>query len=180
MQGSSGTFGLIVALCCGACQGGGASRSSRGLGQASQSDVPGVATAAEPALDQAPVGRVGVPISTAHYVLRVSAADDCSPAGPDPADARRLGVQLELEPTGELQVPANPYYARLVDGLGNVYEATLGGCGAALAPTLPARGQTARGRIVFELPRGARDLTLTYAPELVGGADAELSVALGR
>jgi hypothetical protein len=89
-------------------------------------------------------------------------------------------VQVELEPTGDVQVPANPYYARLVDGLGNVYEATLGGCGVSLGPTLPERGQTARGWVVFELPRSARDFTFTYAPELVGVIAAELSVSLGR
>lgn len=176
MQGLSGPFGLIVALGCGACQGG-ASRSS---GSGSASDVPAAVAGDPAALGQAPLGRVGVPITTPHYVLRVAAVDDCSPGRPDPAGIRRLGAQLELAPTGEAQVPANPYYARLVDGLGNVYEATLGGCGDPLAPTLPEPGQSARGWVVFELPRGARDLTLTYRPELVGGADAELSVALGR
>lgn len=121
-----------------------------------------------------------MPIRTAHYVMRVSELDDCSAVGRGLDGARRLGIQVELEPTGEVQVPANPYYARLVDGLGNVYDATLGGCGSPLAPTLPARGQTARGWVVFEVPRGARDFTLTYAPKLVGALQAELSVALGR
>lgn len=108
--------------------------------------------------------------------------EDCSP--PDralgSAATRRIGVELEIEPTGDLQVPANPYYARLVDAEHNVYEATLGGCGTELAPTLPARGQTARGWVVFELPRTARAVSLVYAPELLGASKSELVIELQR
>ncbi len=166
------------------CQGGAAAPAHATLGEdpspRSQA-MPGAGAATDPALGAAHAGRAGVPIRTPHYVLRVSAPDDCSPPGHGrTAESRRLGIQVEIEPTGEVQVPANPYYARLVDGLGNVYEATLGGCGPPLAPTLPGRGQTARGWIVFEVPSGARDFTLSYAPPLVGAREAEIGVALGR
>ena len=126
--------------------------------------------------------RAGVPIDTAFYRIRASAAEDC-PA-PDPAlimpGKRRVRVELSIEPLSDLQVPANPYYARLVDADRNVYEATLGGCGPALAPTLPARGQTAHGAVVFDVPPSARTLTLLYAPELVGTETAVLAIELGR
>jgi hypothetical protein len=138
----------------------------------------GVATLSEPAAPGE--ARAGTSIRTAYYQIRSSAPQDCSHDERDaPATgARRVGVEIWLEPTGSLQVPANPYYAKLVDGDGNVYEATLGGCGPPLAPTLPSRGQPARGWIVFDVPRSARGLTLTYTPELVGATQSEVVIQL--
>ncbi|HTV22821.1 MAG TPA: hypothetical protein VMG12_29225, partial [Polyangiaceae bacterium] len=124
----------------------------------------------------------GALIRTPHYEIRASLPEECSP--PDPAlgsaATRRVGVEITLEPTSDVQVPANPYYARLVDAEHDVYEATLGGCGTPLAPALPARGQPAHGWIVFELPRAARATALTYAPELVGVPKTELVIDLRR
>lgn len=118
---------------------------------------------------------------TAHYALRVLDVVDCKSVGATaPADStRRLGVELSLEPFGDVQVPANPYYARLVDEHQQVYEATLGACGAPLSPTLPRRGQQARGYVVFDVPRDARHFTLLYMPQLVGAPTEEVSIALG-
>jgi hypothetical protein len=126
--------------------------------------------------------RAGNLIRADHYQMRSSALEECSPPERDgPAGGtRRVGVEVWLEPTGTVQVPANPYYARLVDGQGDVYEATLGGCGPALAPTLPVRGLPAQGWIVFDVPRAARAFTLVYAPELVGATKSELAIDLGR
>jgi hypothetical protein len=126
--------------------------------------------------------RAEATIRTEYYQIRASLPEECSAPrrASRSTDTRRLGIELAIEPTSDVQVPADPYYARLVDAERNVYEATLGGCGAALAPTLPARGQTARGWIVFELPRTARPVTLLYAPELVGAAKAELAIELLR
>jgi hypothetical protein len=126
------------------------------------------------------VAHAGALIRTAYYQLRVSAPQDCSPRSHDapPAGARRIGVEVWLQPTASIQVPANPYYAKLVDSQGSVYEATLGGCGAPLGPTLPARGQPAKGWIVFEVPRTARDFRFTYTPELVGVTKSELTIEL--
>lgn len=130
----------------------------------------------------ASTARAEATIHTPYYRLRASLPVDC-PA-PQPAQrsstTRRIGIELALEPTSQVQVPADPYYARLVDAEHDVYEATLGGCGSALAPTLPARGQTARGFVVFELPRAARPVTLLYAPELVGASKTELAIDLSR
>jgi hypothetical protein len=130
----------------------------------------------------APEGRTGTSVRTTHFELRASAPRDCSavPRGARADDVRRIGIDVTLTPLGELQVPANPYYARLVDERGNVHEATLGGCGKALGPHLPARGEVASGMIVFDVPRASRAFTLTYAPALVGLATEEIEVALGR
>jgi hypothetical protein len=129
-----------------------------------------------------PTARAEATIRTPYYQLRASLPEECSPPRPalGSTATRRLGIELAIEPTSDVQVPADPYYARLVDAERNVYEATLGGCGAALAPTLPARGQTSRGWIVFELPRTARAVTLLYAPELVGASKTELAIELRR
>lgn len=118
---------------------------------------------------------------SAHYTLRVIGVESCRTSGAtSPADTtRRVGVNVSIEPTAEVQVPANPYYARLLDEHHQVHEATLGGCGAPLAPPLPQRGQAARGYIVFDVPRASRQLTLLYAPELVDLPAEEISIALG-
>lgn len=159
----------LLALCC-ACRsanpsGGEAPIELRPL------DSPAPATA-----------RAEATIRTPYYQLRASLPEECSPPRPalGSTATRRLGIELAIEPTSDVQVPADPYYARLVDAERNVHEATLSGCGAALAPTLPARGQTARGWIVFELPRTARAVTLLYAPELVGAPKTELAIELQR
>jgi hypothetical protein len=148
------------------------------------SDPPGAdASTAAGAPELAPErARAGSLIRTPHYQMRSSALEECSPPERDgPAGGtRRVGVEIWLEPTGTVQVPANPYYARLVDGQGDAYEATLGGCGPPLAPTLPVRGLPAQGWIVFDVPRAARAFVLVYAPELVGATKSELSIDLGH
>jgi hypothetical protein len=125
-------------------------------------------------------GRPGMTVRATHYSIVASELKDCPPTenGSANVDRRRVGVEIRLERTGHVQVPANPYYAKLVDGEGNVHEATLGGCGAALAPTLPSRGRAARGWIVFEVPPTARDFTLTYTPELVRAPIEEVVIQL--
>ena len=116
------------------------------------------------------------------YELRVTSVEQCVPpplAAP-PAGTRRIGIELELRPLGDIQIPANPYYARLVDENGDVHDATLGGCGTALAPTLPERDQPARGFVVFDVPRRSSRFTLLYAPELVGAPKEQIVLELGR
>lgn len=131
-------------------------------------------------LEPATAPRAGQLIRTEHFQLRASLPKSCAPLRPALGSraTRRVGVELSLEPTSDVQVPANPYYARLVDAERNVYEATLGGCGPPLAPALPARGQPARGWVVFELPQAARPVALLYAPELVRAVKTELAVEL--
>jgi hypothetical protein len=125
-------------------------------------------------------GRPGMTVRATHYSIVASELKDCPPGEHHSrgGDRRRVGVEIWLEPTGSIQVPANPYYAKLIDGEGNVHEATLGGCGTPLGPTLPARGRPARGWIVFDVPRAARDFTLVYTPELVRAPIEEVIIVL--
>lgn len=119
--------------------------------------------------------------AAAHYTLHVLGVERCrTSAGASPADtSRRVGVNVRIEPTTDVQVPANPYYARLLDEHQQVHEPSLGGCGEPLSPALPQRGQPARGFVVFDVPRASRQLTLLYAPELVDLPKEEVSIALG-
>jgi hypothetical protein len=81
---------------------------------------------------------------------------------------------------GELQIPANPYYALLIDGKDIAHEATLGGCTPALSPSLLAPGQTAQGWISFDVPREGQNWRLSYAPELTTASEDELVFQLAR
>jgi hypothetical protein len=92
----------------------------------------------------------------------------------------RVGVEVRLHARGELQIPANPYYALLIDGKNIAYEATLGGCTPPLSPSLLAPGQSARGWISFDVPRDSQNWRLSYAPELIQAPDDELVFQLAR
>jgi hypothetical protein len=129
------------------------------------------------------VGRLGVPVRAEHYVLVASAFEPCAAGRAKNRGARSqlVGVELGIQRTGPVQVPANPYYATLVGSNDDVYEATLGGgCGTPLGPPLPAQGEFARGWVVFEVPSGARDFRLVYDPELVEAPERAVTIALRR
>lgn len=126
-------------------------------------------------------GRLGVSVNTEHYAILASAFEPCGTGRAEPRGrTQRVGVELSLRRTGPVQVPANPYYATLVGPDRDVHEATLGGCGAPLAPALPAPGQSAQGWVVFEVPRGGQGFTLVYDPELVEVPEREVTIALER
>jgi hypothetical protein len=85
---------------------------------------------------------------------------------------------VTLQARGVLQVPANPYYARLIDGQNVAREATLTGCTPALASVLLEAPRVARGWINFEVPYGAADWLLAYAPALATGERPEVTFRL--
>jgi hypothetical protein len=103
-----------------------------------------------------------------HFEMQVSVPSSC----PLPAyvlasqGLKRVGVKVTLTAHGELQVPANPYYAYLIDAESVAYEATLGGCEPDLSPTLVEPGQSAQGWLSFDIPQRARAAKLSYAPRL--------------
>jgi hypothetical protein len=95
-------------------------------------------------------------------------------------DRLTWGVDVSVRASHALQVPANPYYALLIDGENRVFEAVLDGCRPALDPGLLGPGETARGWLSFALPRAANRLKLVYSPALTSGVPEELSFAVGR
>lgn len=117
-----------------------------------------------------------------HYALLLTDTKECRtepPFEPKP-DHVILGALVTIEALGDMQVPANSFYASIVDSTHVVHESTLAGC----QPPLPARqlvrGERATGWISFELPRAARGLRLVYAPLLLGVGREELSFQLNR
>lgn len=116
-----------------------------------------------------------------YFEMRVSIPEPCPLPSRDPLDERykRISIEVTVRASGDVQVPANPYYALLLDRAHDVYEASLNGCEAALTPTLLQPGQTARGWISFEIPKSSAELELLYAPALAGVPREELVFDLG-
>jgi hypothetical protein len=119
----------------------------------------------------------GVVARTPHFDMQVSSPTECERSGPNGA-GRRVGVLVTLQARGALQVPANPYYALLVDAQNIVREPTLGGCAPELSSTLLEAPQLVRGWINFEVPRGAGDFLLAYGPPLTTGDREEVTFRL--
>ena len=115
-----------------------------------------------------PIVPRGVVARSEHYDLHVSALAECS-AERGAANGRRVGVLVTVQARGIQQVPANPYYALLVDGEDEVHEATLGGCTPPLPVSLLEAGQSARGWISFDVPRQRSNFSFSYAPLLANG-----------
>jgi hypothetical protein len=114
----------------------------------------------------------GVVARSEHYDLLVSGLSDCTRPG-FTGSGRRVGVLVTLQARTAVQVPANPYYALLIDTQHVVHEPTLGGCTPALPAALLQAPQTARGWIHFDLPRDSSGLSFVYAPPLLAGGRAE-------
>jgi hypothetical protein len=113
--------------------------------------------------------------------MRVSIPEQCAVVPEDGlnADSRRFSVQVTLKASGDVQVPANPYYALLIDSTNAVYEATLGQCNGSLSPTLLEPGQTGQGWLTFDIPKRSTGHALVYAPTIMGAPRQELVFELG-
>lgn len=98
--------------------------------------------------------------------MTVSVPDECSVSTARNQGITRLGVEITLSARGEVLVPANPYYALLVDSERRVFEATLGGCQPALSVALLENGKSARGFVSFDVPPRSRGFELVYVPRL--------------
>lgn len=116
-----------------------------------------------------------------HFQMRVSIPERCALMPDDElgAHSRRLSVEVTLKASGDVQVPANPYYAVLVDSTNAVHEATLSKCNGSLSPTLLEPGQTAHGWITFDVPKRSTGHGLVYAPAFTGAPLEELVFDLG-
>ena len=136
---------------------------------------------AEPVQASALVG-MGQRGLTQHYAMSFSETKECvlEPHFRPGAGLIKFGVFVNIEATGPVQVPANPFYAALLDAGHYSYEATLAGCQPALRASQLVRGQKVSGWISFEIPKAARGLRLSYAPLLLGAGKDELTFALDR
>lgn len=96
------------------------------------------------------------------------------------AGSIKLGVQVAVEGTRELDVPVSPFHAHLSDADDKDYSATLAGCTPILPSVRVAQGERAEGWITFEVPEKATGLVLLYDPVIIGGAEERARFTLGR
>lgn len=75
-----------------------------------------------------------------------------------------LGVELDLTNLSEEPLPANFYYARLLDEKEREIRPHFGGCRPRLAHSPLSQGQRARGWVSFRVPDDATGLRIVYAP----------------
>jgi hypothetical protein len=122
------------------------------------------------------------PVQNDYFRLELGEASTCAMSDPTlPPDRELLTVAVSVEAVGELEVPANPFYAELTDADGRAYRARFRGCEPGLGGPPLRRGERARGLLSFEIPRAARDLRLSYRPRLgTTGEVAPLALSLGR
>lgn len=79
----------------------------------------------------------------------------------------RLGVEVEIRGKSTKQpVPANPFYARLVDPEGKAYRPVFGGCEPDLRHEPLEAEDTVRAFVTFEIPEAAGRMRLRYEPQL--------------
>lgn len=126
--------------------------------------------------------RAGEVASTSHFSMSFSTSKECAtePHFEPREGFVTLGVEVTIQAPGAVQVPANPFYATLIDANNVVYESTLAGCQPALKASQLSNGQQVSGWISFDVPTQARGLRLAYAPVLLGAGREELLFQLGR
>jgi hypothetical protein len=136
-------------------------------------DTPGAAAA---------MPGVGDTASAADYQVTLKSVRECrveSYLRPKAEDLT-LGVELVIEGTRDRDVPVSPFHAKLLDAEGNSYAATLAGCRPILPSVRVAKGEKVEGWVSFELPRAAREPTLSYEPTIIGSPPQPLRFSLGR
>lgn len=115
------------------------------------------------------------------YVMRVHGVRRCAAdtLHPAPDGKHWLGVEVEIDATGQRHVPANPFYAELVDEAGHRYRSAPGPCRTELRHAPLLAGSSARGWVSFLVRDQATHLELRYAPRLPFAADEVLTFTLG-
>lgn len=91
-----------------------------------------------------------------------------------------MGVEVDIQGTSGLEVPANVFYATAQDANGDRYAATLTGCEPALPAALVTRGNKAHGFITFDVPKLSRNIEVRYAPPVIGFGAEELRFSITR
>jgi hypothetical protein len=123
---------------------------------------------------------MGVEATNSHFSLRVLNTKACTLApqlGPPPG-IKKLAVELELHGMSNVEVPANPFYATLVDDKAQKFESTALGCAPMFAATRVVNGTHARGWVTFDVPESSVGQTIIYQPPLVGVASARAELEL--
>lgn len=108
--------------------------------------------------------------SNEYFAVRVLNTKVCTMAAhrTPPAGIKKFAVELELQALGAAQVPANPFYATLVDDKAQRFESTALGCQPMLAAPALNNGASARGWVTFDMPESSLAQAVTYQPALIG------------
>lgn len=112
---------------------------------------------------------MGAEAKNAYFSVRVLNTKICTLA-PHLAAApgiKKFAVEIELKATGSAEVPANPYYATLLDDKGQRFESTALGCSPMLGGTPLISGTSARGWVTFDIPESSVGQVVAYQPALV-------------
>jgi hypothetical protein len=122
----------------------------------------------------------GAQATNAYFAIRVLNSKVCtvSPHLAPPPGVKKLAVELELTNRGDLEVPANPYYATLIDDKGVQFESTAIGCTPMLGGAPLLRGASTRGWVTFDVGESIVGQTITYEPALVGARSARAELEL--
>lgn len=143
--------------------------------------APSAAAANQPNHVGAPPLKMGETAYAPAYQLQVLNLKTCpSPAWHQlKAGMVRLGVEVEIVALSDERVPANPFYARLIDAEGKAYRPVFGGCEPDLRHRPLGKNERTRGFISFEAPASSPRFTLRYSPQLPG-PDQSLNFDLGN
>jgi hypothetical protein len=125
---------------------------------------------------------LGGRVWTADFEMTARTIKDCKvdPSTLTRPGTARLGVEVWIRATGTREVPANPFYSRLVDGSGTEYSAVFGGCTPELMASVLRSGDQVEGFVTFEVPPAAQGLRLEYSPVVVGTERETIRIDLGR
>lgn len=91
-----------------------------------------------------------------------------------------MGVEVDIQGTTALEVPANAFYATARDASGDHYAATLTGCEPPLPAVRVTHGHGAHGFITFDVPKLSRTIEVRYAPPVIGVGTEELRFSIPR
>jgi len=97
---------------------------------------------------------------------------------PAPGNKLYVNIEVSLENLGQGTLGYSPAYFRLIDAGGAGYAA--GAQGTTLPASSGPPGPLARANVAFEVPEGARGLTLSYEPTPVPSGYQTIKIALGE
>lgn len=117
-----------------------------------------------------PPVRFGEEAKTPYFRMRMLNTKPCAvePHLEPPPGVRKVSVEVELVASGKVDIPANPFYALLVDRDGRQFESTLAGCSPLLEAARLSIGQSARGWVTFDVPESSIPHALVYQPAVIG------------
>lgn len=138
-------------------------------------------SAPEPtAVPAATVGKVGDRVElngTALTVVKVSKADKIGTFQKAKAGNVFVLAEVVIENVDQDEIPYNPFYFKVKDADGFEYNAGISIADQSLKSGKLAKGDKARGIVLFEVKEGAAGLVMEYKPIRIGGGDA-IKIAL--